>query len=425
MKLRKEKELNKFEELLKLPKLITFPENRDYKDNTKEKINKKSESINIANRKKQDGDETSFESNSSGSILLGFVNKTNKKLNDDLKKNKNNKEKCQQLEKLLEKINEIRDILKTELEKCKKTDDREIKKAMESVASVIKERQDILNGKKSANKKVQTTIIQDNDSNGSEKINPNILNDFSSSTNYLSPPDRIVTQIDKICNKDQEAEKKKILIEDENKKVLTDSELLSYIQRLLGMTRTSINALGLSTSSVSTPNSSTIAIESNRDNNVSKTEEYIKENYEFIEQIRKTLLSSPSNEGISKRISKNWEDSLKNVSTPKQDSSPNDSKINETLKNSSGNNSLNSTKIDKLSENVEQRINELNEMINKVRKEKEKILQSTIPCAFEEGQKDDECEEQKKSILKKNAPITLSRDSGLSSRPTSTQPTEG
>lgn len=445
--------MKKFEELLKHPKVLTCPEYNDFEKQVKEKSIPNRTEINIADhRRNHPTQDSSLESNSCCSILLDVVNKTNKKVTDDLHKNQYSDKQCEQLEKLLKKIDEIRKILKHELLKCKPSSDKNMKKAVDSVVSVIKERQEILREKHAATKKLvesdspeslevvvmkspkkhRVTRKQPVDSDSTETVEftkpPKIsllkerANDFSSSTNYLSPPDRVLTRIDKICKKKEKSEVAKK--EEHN---LNNPELMSYIQRLLGMTRTSINALGLSSSTVTTPNSSTIAIESNVDREKhsndqhenTKREEYINENYAFIENMRQQLLTSPQMEGFSNRLTKNWEDSLKNVSPPKNTLSQNghDSKSPE------ANSTVDTAKIDRLSENVEQRINELNEMILKVRKEKQKILQSTIPCAFEVEEKEvQEC--PRKSILKKNAPMTLSRDSGLSSRPTSTQPLE-
>ncbi|KAL5284940.1 hypothetical protein ACFFRR_006948 [Megaselia abdita] len=437
---KREKEMKKFEELLKQPKILTCPEYNDFEKEVKDKKVPTRTEINIADHRKPQPQESSLESNSCCSILLDVVNKTNKKVTEDLNKKQYNEKQCEQLDKLLKKIDEIRKILKHELSKCKPSSEKDMKKAMDSVVSVIKERQNILSDKKTQTKKtidsdsvesVEVVVIKspkkkkvskkekvESDSTESVEIKKpfklSLLkekgNDFSSSTNYLSPPDRVVTRIDKICKKKEEAEEQK-----------TDPELMNYIQRLLGMTRTSINALGLSSSSVTTPNSSTIAIESNVDHEITKREEYISENYAFIERMRNQILTSPQMEGFSNRLTKNWEDSLKNISPPKNE---NESVKEQDTKSPEANTTVDTAKIDRLSENVEQRINELNEMILKVRKEKQKILQSTIPCAFEEEEKEEIHVVQRKSILKKNVPMTLSRDSGLSSRPTSTQPLE-
>lgn len=466
----KEKNMKKFEELLSHPKVLTCPEyNYFEKDVNQKKLPNRTE-INIADHRVHK--DSSLESNSCCSILLDVVNKTNKKVTEDLNKSQYSEKQCEQLEKLLKKIDEIRNILKQELSKCKPSSDKDMKTAVDSVVSVIKERHDILKENKKSSRKpadsdsseslevvmikspkkqkvsrkqqtdcpekgksfrkyynVQTRRQVDTDSTESVEVKSHpkkfLLNEriteHSSSTNYMSPPDRVTTRIDQICEK-----KVKIEFTKKEEPNLKNSELMAYIQRLLGMTRTSINALGLSSSTVTTPDSSTIAIESNIDaqheaHDISKREEFINQNYAFIERMREQILTSPQMQGLSNRLTKNWEDNLNNVSPPKCDS-PVPQK--EQKENSpAANSTVDTAKIDRLSENVEQRISELNEMITKVREEKKKILQSTIPCAFEQ-----EAEEiqvaQRKSILKKNVPTSLSRDSGLSSRPTSTQPLE-
>lgn len=460
---KKEKNMKVFEELLKHPKVLTCPEYNDFEKQVRQRNRTE---INIADHiVNQD---SSLESNSCCSILLDVVNKTNKKVTEDLHKKQYNEKQCEQLEKLLKKIDEIRKILKQELSKCKPSSDKDMKNAVDSVVSVIKERHDILKENKRGSRKpvdsdssesLEVVMIKspkkqrvsrkqqtdspekgkslrknqnvqaDTDSTESAEVKKNYLKKFhgntdsSTSTTYLSPPDRIFTRIDKICEK-----KDKIEATEKEEPNFKNQELMSYIQRLLGMTRTSINALGLSSSSVTTPNSSTIAIESNIDaqheaQDTTKREEFINENYAFIERMRQEILTSPQMQGFSNRLTKNWDDSLNNVSSQKNGSSVSQREQND-KSSPEANTTVDTAKIDRLSETVEQRISELNEMIMKVREEKQKILKSTIPCAFGEEEVEEIHVVQRKSILKKDVPMSLSRDSGLSSRPTSTQPLE-
>lgn len=448
--------------MLKLPKVLTCPEYNDFKKQVNQRKIPTRAEVNIADHIRNPQDSSLESSNSCCSILLDVVNKTNKKVNEDLHRNQYSEKQCEQLDKLLKKIDEIRKILVNELSKCKPSSDKEMKNAVDSVVSVIKERQEILKKNKASSKKpVESDSAESSevvmikspkkkkvsrkeptgiDSTESVEVKHPLkkphLYDCSSSTNYMSPPERVLTSMDQKCDK-RDKEKKRHAEAKKDEENLKNPELMPYIQRLLGMTRTSINALGLSSSSVTTPNSSTIAIESNVDgphettpnsspiaiesnvdgpHETTKREEDINEKYAFIERMRQQILTSPQMEGFSKRLTKNWEDNLNNVSPPKSESP-----ISQNDKSPEANTTGDTAKIDRLSETVQQRIRELHEMIMKVREEKQKILHSTIPCAFEEEELQ---VAHRKSILKKNVPMSLSRDSGLSSRPPSTQPLE-
>lgn len=93
----------------------------------------------------------------------------------------------------------------------------------------------------------------------------------TSVTAYFSPPEFIETQLTKALKQQSLVTEATKQITDKNKSQ-NDKELLHYIVRLLGMSRTSVEQLNLSSiSTVRTPNSSIVNVSSNRKLTVSTT----------------------------------------------------------------------------------------------------------------------------------------------------------
>ncbi|XP_058129778.1 uncharacterized protein LOC131284846 [Anopheles ziemanni] len=89
----------------------------------------------------------------------------------------------------------------------------------------------------------------------------------------------------------------------ENQQANLNPQLVKYIQRLLGMSRQSIDQLGVSSTTVSTPNASVVNVTSNVGNGVGRPvsdesdrmdrlRKFIDENYNFLQEIDETLKRS-------------------------------------------------------------------------------------------------------------------------------------
>ncbi|CAD7092447.1 unnamed protein product [Hermetia illucens] len=242
-----------------------------------------------------------------------------------------------------------------------------------------------------------------------------------------------------------------------NKKV--NPALMHYIQRLLGMSRSSIDMLGVSSSEVGTPSSSIVAVPSNQAESgsdmaekerIRRLQAFINENYSFISEMEESFKSSKSTgssaSSSSKEMEKIWrtalqqqqedltpshlEKQIKSILKKKATRSKSSSiKIKtETVERSVSKKSVEtqveeipksekSVEVDipaeqlmpppkspvtshvsgtldtnqlvdqytQLTNNCTKRIAELTDMINKVRKEKQKILEITLTSGSETG----------------------------------------
>ncbi|XP_055849347.1 interaptin isoform X3 [Episyrphus balteatus] len=236
----------------------------------------------------------------------------------------------------------------------------------------------------------------------------------SNSTSYRSLPSKINNNVDKILKNIPSTSKKQVienhsetLSEDENIKFKKKSSNLNplmahYVQRLLGMSRTSINALGVSSSEIDTPSNSIINTTANlsaaeteklASSRLENVEKFIVDNYSFIGELEESLRQSNSTDSSLKTVEVAWKKALKEEQNKKKD--PPTEKKKPSLKNSSKKPKppINKVKepislVDKstqMTDTCTQRIAELTEMINKVRKEKQKILETTLSSASENG----------------------------------------
>ncbi|XP_062534122.1 nucleoprotein TPR-like [Armigeres subalbatus] len=206
--------------------------------------------------------------------------------------------------------------------------------------------------------------------------------------------------------------------------------LMQYIVRLLGMSRQSIEQLGVSSStSVSTPHDSVVNVSANQSNSVvdeqsrgdqsrmEKLRRFIDENYNFLNEIDETLqdqqLNGTADENIS-RVEDVWMKTLSrkeqeirreksNISGPPVEQSPpvKDSSLKSILKSPKkapakvakiitpqGHVEVIDLDDDReqevlekyshLAENCSKRISELSEMIQKVREEKKKLIENSL-----------------------------------------------
>ncbi|XP_055382912.1 uncharacterized protein LOC129613043 [Condylostylus longicornis] len=188
-----------------------------------------------------------------------------------------------------------------------------------------------------------------------------------------------------------------------------DPSLVQYIQRLLGMSRHSIQMLGVSSSDVQTPSSSIIntannisdlELDNDQQERLNRIQNFIEDNYSFVSEIEKSLkrdekLAEESEESM-RLIEDIWKKSLKHhikKSKTKSYESPKPILKNKIRKQKTGEiqEKISDQKSDgfsaeervlekytEMTDNCTQRIAELNEMIERVRKEKQKILEITL-----------------------------------------------
>lgn len=260
-----------------------------------------------------------------------------------------------------------------------------------------------------------------------EKVKNNISSTSTTLTAYLSPPEVIETDLTKTLRTalKQPAEKPK---EHQNKSnaINLDPRLARYITRLLGMSRSSIEQLGISSvSSVTTPSSSLINISENRklsicsmstttvssaspipinidDCKMERLQQFVSENRKFINELNESFKAAPNDQKINpmKDIWKEVLDKRNKKSQEKlAESSEDQQKIKSILrkkpsaavsqtekktptksKDDPTKNDL-ILKYDELTANCTKRIIDLDSMISKVREEKHKLLENTLSSA--------------------------------------------
>lgn len=245
-----------------------------------------------------------------------------------------------------------------------------------------------------------------------EQRQMDVLSQSSTSiTAYLSPPDQIRTPLSKAINKRPDA----ILIghtpaqrENNNDEQISDNELLHYIIRMMGMSRTSIQQLNMSTvSSVRTPNSSVINVSDNRQFSSSSTTSTPKvpSSIEQIQSIdpaklqqlarylaeNNQLTSNASQHNKNGGLSGIWDDILSKKTDPTSRSERTDNENSKSTRRAVATHAEDSdeklsrndliAKYDELAANCTKRIINLDSMISKVREEKQKLLENTLSSA--------------------------------------------
>lgn len=222
----------------------------------------------------------------------------------------------------------------------------------------------------------------------------------TSITAYMNPPELIQTQLSRALRHSGMLPNLKTQIGSN----MNDNEILHYIIRLLGMSRTSIEQLNLSTvSTVKTPDSSVINISSNQQFIASSTSTPLSissscsvEQTESIERNKLHQLARFLSENgiLTGNGERNNPDSIENtiwnnILSQKKDEIPTKTQSNNKdpseigLTNATtkpGKHDL-MTKYDELAANCTERIRNLDSMISKVREEKQKILENTLSSA--------------------------------------------
>lgn len=231
-------------------------------------------------------------------------------------------------------------------------------------------------------------------------------------TAYLSPPEAVQTELTRTLLQKEERTKQKTRATNTlplaNAQDL-DPQLLHYIVRLLGMTRTSIEQLNVSSvSTVSTPNSSVVNVSQNRKmsfSSVSTTSwpeamptiddakweqlnRFIAGNYKFVSNLNETINRTASNVRRETAAEPVWNELLANETTaekpsneqPKSIMRKTSTKVIGTKADEPTKTDL-ITKYDELTANCTKRINDLDQMISKVREEKQKLLENTLSSA--------------------------------------------
>lgn len=231
-------------------------------------------------------------------------------------------------------------------------------------------------------------------------------------TAYLSPPEAVQTELTKtLLRKEMKTAQ---TTQATNTVPLTNAQdlnpqLLHYIVRLLGMTRTSIEQLNVSSmSTVSTPNSSVVNMSQNRKmsfSSISTTSwpdamptiddakweqlnRFIAENYKFVSNLNESMGKAAPEERRGNDVEPAWKELLANeMAAPKTSSDQPKSimrkrstKAIETKADEPTKNDL-ITKYDELTANCTKRINDLDQMLSKVREEKQKLLENTLSSA--------------------------------------------
>lgn len=242
-----------------------------------------------------------------------------------------------------------------------------------------------------------------------------ISSESTTYTSYMSPPEQIKTQLAKVMQQSAISNKFKDQSSDENQQI-SDTELLHYVIRMLGMSRTSIEQLNMSSvSTVRTPNSSIVNVSSNRQFISSSTStpishsssasveqlqsidkaklqqlaKFLAENNKLTSKTRKDSKESGASSGM-------WDDILSKKNEPNSKSEKTDSekpkskstkksitRENDVMQDPDENLSRNDliAKYDELAASCTKRIINLDSMISKVREEKQKLLENTLSSA--------------------------------------------
>lgn len=263
----------------------------------------------------------------------------------------------------------------------------------------------------------------------------------TSITAYYSPPEMIKTQLSEILEKS--AILKNANAQQNESPQISDTELLHYIVRMLGMSRTSIEQLNMSSvSTVKTPNSSVINVSMNRQFSSSATstpvtnspsisvEQLQSVNKAKLQQLARYLADNNRLGSSARRDSKEsgggssgmWDDVLSKRTDPvtsKSEKIDNDkSKSIKPAQNVdtdpddqlSRNDLI--AKYDELAANCTKRIINLDSMISKVREEKQKLLENTLSSASSlmTGQKENGTEYLDLPNPEQNQPIQASNN---------------
>lgn len=259
-------------------------------------------------------------------------------------------------------------------------------------------------------------------SNVAVKVQKDQLDNLSrstSTTSYLSPPQQIRTQLTNAMQQ-QSAIADNTQLPHENLEI-SDNQLLNYIIRMLGMSRTSVEQLNLSSvSTIKTPNSSVVNVSCNRQfvsssNSTSILESsasmeqlqsvdkaklqqlarYLAENNKLAANNRKDSKESGASSGM-------WDEILSKKNEPSSNSEKISSEKQRAVKKVQRQEEVVGdpddklsrgdliAKYDQLAASCTKRIINLDSMISKVREEKQKLLENTLSSASSllTGQKD-------------------------------------
>lgn len=235
----------------------------------------------------------------------------------------------------------------------------------------------------------------------------------TSYTSYFSPPDHIKTQLTAKMEQSAISSNVNVQMPSESNSPLSDTELLHYIIRMLGMSRASIEQLNMSSvSTVKTPNSSVVNMSNNRlvssltstPNSYSsptsmeliksidrakfeQLAKYLAENNKLTSKSRKDSKESGASSGVWDEIlSKKNEPNSKSEKTENDNSKSKTSqhrREHEVIEDSDEKLSRNDliAKYDELAANCTKRIIDLDTMISKVREDKQKLLENTLSSA--------------------------------------------
>lgn len=245
-----------------------------------------------------------------------------------------------------------------------------------------------------------------------EQRQMDVLSQSSTSiTAYLSPPDHIRTPLTKAISKRPDAilrDQTPAQRDNNNDEQINDTELLHYIIRMMGMSRTSIQQLNMSTvSSVRTPNSSVINVSDNRQfsSSSSTSTPRVPSSIEQIQSIdpaklqqlarylaeNNQLTSNASQQNKNGGLSGIWDDILSKKTDPTSRSERTDNENSKSTRRAVATHAEDSdeklsrndliAKYDELAANCTKRIINLDSMISKVREEKQKLLENTLSSA--------------------------------------------
>lgn len=246
----------------------------------------------------------------------------------------------------------------------------------------------------------------------------------SISTVYRSPPQTIRTDLTKFIENKSKIQQQKLAVK-KSKKTTTDRienpMLKHYIARLLGMSRASIEQLGVSSStSIETPSTSIVNVSENRtitndtassipdEDRMEKLERFIADNHSFLSEVEQSLRHhqrlDETNDGAQdiEIVEQIWMKTLKEkeqkMKKEKTRQKPKEKEIKpilrkkeiqKTVVSDAQINDKNqkhedlSKKYADLAASCSQRFAHLNEMIQKVRQEKQKLLETTFSAASE------------------------------------------
>lgn len=222
------------------------------------------------------------------------------------------------------------------------------------------------------------------------------ISQATSITAYLSPPEHMKTQLTKVLQKNN------VSIDRGSHQNGLDNDLAQYIIRLLGMSRTSIEQLNMSSvSTVKTPNSSVINISNNQqfisstsstplsmsslsfDNQQTMDQNKMQQLAQFLAQYQSTPPNRDNRDNREIDVG-TWN----NILSRKSDHTKSKSEQSDKLESiSSGPHKIAAqqphqsdliSKYDELTANCTKRIIDLDSMISKVREEKQKILENTL-----------------------------------------------